>query len=92
MAEYDAAQVDRIARVVLFTEWRRQVEAGHLTRDGLIAVWGRLDPQGNEFFPGEDLDEMRWLLASALGIEPGDRPDAEPPPDYPPDDLPPPRW
>jgi hypothetical protein len=96
--EYDAAQVDRIARVALFDAWHWQLEGGHLNRAGLLALRGRLDETSGEFFPGPDLDELRLEAADALaadmGIDPHDLPDYPQVPDSP-DDLPPPpssRW
>jgi hypothetical protein len=91
MTEFTPQAAGRVARVALFTEWLRQIEAGELTEAGLRQIRGRIDPVQNEFEPGAGLDALRWAVASALGVEPGDMPDMEPPPDFPPEDLRP-RW
>jgi hypothetical protein len=77
MEEFTPAAAGRVAQAALFIEWRRQIQAGELTRDGLFTIRGRLDPVQNEFEPGEDLTALRGLVAGALGVKPGDLPDAE---------------
>ena len=94
MSEYDAATVDRIARMALFDAWHWQLESGHLNRAGLLGLRERLDETSGEFFPGGDLDRLRLEAADALaadmGIDPADLPNALQVPDSP-GDIPPPR-
>jgi hypothetical protein len=54
----------------------------YATREGLMWLRGRVDPQCREFDPGPELDDVRRVIAAALGIEPGDMPDSEPVPDF----------
>ena len=69
---------DRLAAVVLLTEWRKQLDAGYLTWEGLLAVRRRL------MIAGEFAADMPMLLllradidkavAAKIGCEPGEVP------------------
>ena len=76
-----SVEVQRVAAAALFTCWQWQIEHGHLTRAGLLALRGRLDEGSNEFVAGDDVLTMRLLVADALGVDSAD----EQVPDFPPD-------
>jgi hypothetical protein len=65
----------------LFREWLGQVQVGHLTREGLLALHVRLASYSHEFAPGADLEAMRLAVDDALGVDP-----LLQVPDYPPGD------
>jgi hypothetical protein len=94
VAEFTPALAGRVARMALFDCWSWQLEGGHLSRKGLLAVRGRLDETSGEFAPGPDLDLLRLVAADALaadlGVDAADLPGAEVVPDSP-EDMPPPR-
>jgi hypothetical protein len=87
MPDYDAAAVDRLAQVILFTEWRRLIGAGWVSR-GLLLDW-RHRLAGNEFMPGPLRELMALEVADALagmmGCDPADLPGAPLVPDSPED-------
>jgi hypothetical protein len=87
VGEFTPQLAGRVARVALFTEWHRQLDGGHLTRDGLIALRHRLAPWSGEFEPGPDLDLLRLdaaaALAAAVGCDPADLPGGLDVPDTP---------
>lgn len=64
MAEYDAATVDRLAQVVLFTEWRKQIAAGWVSPPLLLDWRHRL--AGKEFMPSAGRELMALDVAEAL--------------------------
>jgi hypothetical protein len=70
---------DRIVRRILFTEWRRQIAAGHITEAGLLAIRPRLNAAA-EFRPGPDHDlidaEVSDTIAARRRIDPSDMPGA----------------
>jgi hypothetical protein len=82
MAEYTSDIVARLARRVLFDEWRAQMAAGHLTETGLLAIRARLNST-HEFArdPERDLMLMNVAMAIAVGrgIDLHDTPGGEAP-------------
>jgi hypothetical protein len=82
---YDAAQVDKIARAALFGYWAEAIQRGWLSGPGLVSLRQRIDAHSGEFFPGPDLDTLRYTvrdaLAESLGVPPEDLPEPEVVPD-----------
>jgi hypothetical protein len=69
MADLTPAECARVARVALFATFAAQVERGHLTRIGLLALRSRLDSEcSHEFEPGPDLDGLALAVNDALGV------------------------
>jgi hypothetical protein len=67
MTEYTADIVARLARRVLFDEWRRQMGAGHLTEAGLLAIRTRLNST-HEFARDPERDLMLMDVAMAIAV------------------------
>jgi hypothetical protein len=87
--EDGTVNVDEAARLAmrcLFREWRSQIAAGHLTRDGLTRLRVRL---ASREFPAGDTErelmaiEVNDALAAMLGVPADSLPGAEPVPDTP---------
>jgi hypothetical protein len=65
----------RVAQTALFSCWWWQIENGHLTRTGLLALRSRLDPVSGEFIVGPDVEQLRALVDQALGADVAQIPD-----------------
>lgn len=68
MTEFTVELAGRAGRSALFGEWRRQLESGHLTEAGLLALRTRLTVPG-EFEPGNDLALLILEVEQALGMD-----------------------
>ena len=67
--ELTPAEAGAIAQAALFVTFRQQVEHGHLTRIGLLALHSRLADYSHEFAPGVELESMRLLVSDALDVD-----------------------
>jgi hypothetical protein len=65
-AATNAALVDARVKIILFAEWRAQIEQDHLTTAGLIRVRRILD--GGAFLPGAEVDALKLLVAEQLAF------------------------
>lgn len=85
MTEFTPELAGRLAREVLFHEWRQLIVAGLLTERGLTELRGRLDETNREFEPGPDKELLYMAAADALarkmGVDPADMPGAPAAPD-----------
>ena len=92
--EFTSELAGRVAREALFDCWRVQLDGGHLTREGLMAIRARLDATTCEFAPGPDLDllslDVDAAVAESYGAPLEDMPGRELPEDL--GDIPESRW
>jgi hypothetical protein len=71
-------EAQAVAQAALFATFRLQVEHGHLTRAGLLALHARLAEYSNEFIPGVGLEAMRLAVDDALDVDQTDAIDDDP--------------
>jgi len=74
------AEYGRMVHSMLLREWRELAAYDYLTREGLLAIRGRVDATNNEFPNDPETELTRLIISDAIahirGISPEDMPAA----------------